>query len=90
MKNPIFTKMMNFLDRLEGCGIAYTLTRAREEALMVSVTVPGERWEVEFLCDGSVEVERFRSKGEIEDEATLGELFTRYTETAQTPELAIA
>lgn len=30
---------------------------------MVCVTVPGERWEVEFLNDGSVEV--FRSEGTI-------------------------
>lgn len=90
MKKPIFTKMMHFLDRLEECSIAYTLTRVREEALMVNIVVPGERWEVEFLCDGSVEVERFRSTGEIEDETRLGELFTRYAEPAQTPELAIA
>jgi len=47
---------------------------------MVLVTVPGERWEVEFLADGSVEVERFTSDGEIYGEDTLGELFAKYAD----------
>jgi hypothetical protein len=37
---------------------------------MVLVTVPGERWEVEFFADGSIEVERFISNGEICGEET--------------------
>ena len=44
---------------------------------MVCVTVPGERWEIEFLADGSVEVERFISESEIYGEDILGALFTR-------------
>lgn len=45
----------------------------------VHVTVsPGERWEVEFSADGSVEVERFRSEGPEDGgvEALLAELRT--------------
>ena len=36
---------------------------------MVTVAVPGERWEIEFINDGTVEVERFESAGveSIED-----------------------
>jgi len=45
---------------------------------MVLVTVPGERWEVEFRADGSVEIERFISDGKIYGEGTLGELFAKY------------
>lgn len=33
---------------------------------MVMVATPGVRWEIEFMDDGSVEVERFRSTGKIE------------------------
>ena len=47
---------------------------------MVLVTVPGERWEVEFLGDGSIEVERFLSNGEICGEEALRELLTRYAD----------
>jgi hypothetical protein len=44
----------------------------------VLVTVPGERWEIEFLGDGSVEVERFLSHGEICGEEALHELLHKY------------
>ena len=47
---------------------------------MVLITVPGERWEVEFFGDGSVEVERFRSHGEIGGEESLQELLTTYAD----------
>jgi hypothetical protein len=47
---------------------------------MVSVALPGERWEVEFLNDGSVEIERFISQGEISGEESLNELFSRYSD----------
>ena len=90
MKKPVFTKVMHFLDKVEAHGIAYTLTCVREEALMVNIAVPGERWEVGFLCDGEVEIERFRSSGAIEDETSFGELFARFAEAAPTPILAVA
>ena len=47
---------------------------------MVIVAAPGERWEIEFLGDGSVEVERFISQGDIYGEEALAELFARYSE----------
>lgn len=47
---------------------------------MVSINVPGERWEVEFLEDGDIEVERFCSHGEIGDERLLAELFSRFAD----------
>jgi hypothetical protein len=63
-----------FLGRLEAAGIDYHLHHVRD-ALMVSLAIPGERWEVEFLDDGSVEVEKFRSRGDIEGEDALESLF---------------
>ena len=48
--------------------------------MMVLVTVPGERWEVKFMGDGSIEVERFLSNGEICGEAALRELWTSYAD----------
>ena len=75
-----FRKLTTFLKQLEEAHIHYTLAYHREDALMVLVTVPGERWEVEFLGDGSIEVERFLSNGEICGEEALGELWTRYAD----------
>ena len=80
MKQDTFTRLTTFLQSLERGKIHYTLQSCRDEAIMVLVTVPGERWEVEFLADGSVEVERFISDGEIYDEDTLGELLTKYAD----------
>jgi hypothetical protein len=80
MRNDAFDKLTAFLGQLEQRGIGYTLAHHRDEAIMVSVAVPGERWEIEFLGDGSVEVERFTSQGEIYGEEALSELFTRYAE----------
>lgn len=65
MNNNVFDKFTVFLDALERRGIGYSLAHHREEAMMIIVAVPGERWEIEFLSDGSVEVERFISNGEI-------------------------
>jgi hypothetical protein len=42
---------------------------------MVNVAVAGERWEVEFFEDGSVEVERFVSSGGINGEEVFSDLF---------------
>jgi len=47
---------------------------------MVEVAVPGERWEVEFLKDGSVEVEIFRSDGQIHDVAMLQQLIEKHSD----------
>lgn len=54
-------KLLGFLDELDRHNIYFALERARSEAIMVRVDVPGERWEIEFFADGEVEVECFRS-----------------------------
>lgn len=80
MRKDVFGKLMTILDKLEQSKISYTLARYRDEALMVSVAVPGERWEIEFLLDGSIEIERFISDSEICGEAALDELFAQYSD----------
>jgi hypothetical protein len=74
--NPL-ENLLAFLDRLESSKIWYRLWHVRD-SVMVMVPVPGERWEIEFFADGSVEVERFISTGKIESEETFDELFRRY------------
>jgi hypothetical protein len=46
--------------------VAYQLLIVRDEVLMISVAVPGERWEIEFFEDGHVELERFLSQGVVD------------------------
>jgi len=78
MKGNVFDKLTAFLTDLEGRQVSYTLSHNREEAIMVNVAAPGERWEIEFLADGSIEVERFISNGEVYSEEILNDLFARY------------
>jgi hypothetical protein len=68
-------KLLDFLDRLEVNKISYRLSH-NSDSIMIELVIPGERWEVEFFEDGHVEVERFTSAGEIEDESRLEDLFT--------------
>ncbi len=70
--------LLSFLNDLREAKINYRLQHQREEAIMVEVAVPGERWEIEFLEDGSVEAEVFRSDGQILDASVLDELVRRH------------
>lgn len=74
-----FQKLLDFLVRLDDRKNHYTLAHHREEAIMIFVSVPGERWEVEFFADAHVEVEVFKSFGAgLEDENALERLFKIY------------
>jgi hypothetical protein len=79
MSSNVFDKLDSFLSELEQRGVSYTLAHNRDQAIMVIAAAPGERWEIEFLEDGSVEVERFISGGQICGEEVLTELFARYS-----------
>jgi hypothetical protein len=52
-------QLPDFLARLEAHAIRYSLVHDRAGAITVRIAVPGERWEVGFLDDGSVDVEVF-------------------------------
>jgi hypothetical protein len=47
-------KLLALLRELEKTGIHNTLFRSRDEGIMVTVNVPGQMWEVEFLQDGEI------------------------------------
>ena len=68
-------RLIDFLNKLQERQIYYRLNKVRD-AIMVEVAVPGQRWEVEFFCDGTLEVERFVSTGEIQDASALHDLFS--------------
>ena len=51
--------LLTFLNMLYEQKIYHRLSKAREDAIMVEISVPGQRWEVEFMKDGSIEIEKF-------------------------------
>lgn len=60
-------ELINFLNKLEESNIFYKLNKVRDEAIIVEITVPGQHWEVEFMNDGTVEIEKFISDGDFYD-----------------------
>lgn len=82
MKVNSLEKFLNFLMRLESNKIHYDLKCVRGEAIMALISVPGERWEVEFFIDGHVEVEVFRTTAarKLEGEDALERLFANYSD----------
>jgi len=47
---------------------------------MIEVAVPGQRWEIEFLEDGTIEIEKFISDRKMYDKAELEVLFRDYSD----------
>lgn len=60
--NSIF----EIIAKLERAKIHFTLARIREESILIVVAVPGERWEIEVMEDGTVETEVFVSNDGVE------------------------
>ena len=83
MSHNQFSKLIAFLERLEEAKIAYTLGHFSYDAIMVTIVVPGEHWEVDFLDDGEIYVERFAGNGKIYDESVLEELFANHSSNAE-------
>ena len=73
---------LDFMNTLRGAHIFFRVDCHRDEAIMVRVDVPGERWEVEFFANGEVEVERFVSSGRVsggaEAQRLMADLIERY------------
>lgn len=68
-----YRRLLTLLDRLNETKTHYDLAAVRD-AVMVQVVVPGQRWEIEFMSDGTVEIEKFVSDGAIYGDAELDAL----------------
>ncbi|KKK34461.1 hypothetical protein WQ57_23100 [Mesobacillus campisalis] len=65
MKNKgVFVELKEFitlLNKLEKNSVYNKLNKVRNEAIMIEIAVPGQRWEIGFLEDGTVYIEKFNS-----------------------------
>ena len=59
--HPLF----QLLRRLEDGKIHFTLSRHREDTILVTLTLIGERVEVDVFEDGRMEVSRFRGSEDV-------------------------
>ena len=74
------SQLLSFLNRLRAAKIHYSVEHIRNEAILVHVVVPGERWEIEFMASGTVEVEIFKSDGSILGDEALITLFENFSD----------
>ncbi len=79
VKGQNMKQLIEFLDKLENRKIYYRLSKVRD-SIMVEIAVPGQRWEVEFCIDGSIEIEKFISNGVLSDRSELDHLFEKFSD----------
>jgi hypothetical protein len=90
MKANQFSKLLAFLERLDKAKVPYDMRHSREDAIMVVAFAPGQYWEIDFLEDGEIEIERFTSNGHIDDdESILNDLFLLWAEDETATEVPV-
>ena len=67
MAHALYELLRNLDDR----GLFYTLSRHRPDTILVSVTVPGERIEIDVFEDGHMEMSRFSGDESVIDDQQL-------------------
>ena len=73
-------KVLALLNRLQEALIFYTVAHNQEDAISIQVVVPGQRWEIDFYLDGTVDIEIFKSDGTIRDATAIETLFSDFSD----------
>ena len=71
--------LIDFLDRLEDKRMCYRLSKTRD-SIMVEVPVPGQRWEIEFMANGTIEIEKFFTEVTLCGEEEIEVLFRDFAD----------
>jgi hypothetical protein len=69
MSHPLFA----LLTKLDDAKVAYALSRHRPDSVLVSITVVGQRIEVDVFDDGHMEISRFLGNEDVEGGVELVE-----------------
>ncbi|MFA6291003.1 MAG: hypothetical protein WC637_04435 [Victivallales bacterium] len=73
--------LYQLLQRLEDATIFFTISRHRPDTILVSITVPGERIEIDVFDDGHMEVSRFKGNESIVGNSDLvNDIIKKYKE----------
>jgi len=70
----LLRKVWRVSERLEAKKIWHEIRAHRYDGVTILAHVPGQYWEIDFLEDGSVDVEVFRSSQTLEDESAIERL----------------
>jgi hypothetical protein len=72
--DALLERVNDVTTRLTEADIWHEVRFFREDGVSILAHVPGEYWEIDVLTDGSIDVEVFRTTGELEDEAAVDRL----------------
>jgi hypothetical protein len=81
VKADPFARLMEITRDLEAAGIHYTVAKYRYDGVSLCATVPGERWEIDVLEDGTVDFERFVTSGGVTGADELRQFITRFSDS---------
>lgn len=76
----MLAELNGFLNRLEEGNIYYKLNKIRSDGILVEVSVPGQHWEIEFMDDGTIEIEKYISDGGYYDKTELNVLLRDFSD----------
>ena len=57
------SEVLSFIAEIEE-DVDYGIEVVRPDAIMVGIATPGQRWEIQFMTSGEIEVEKFVSNGD--------------------------
>jgi hypothetical protein len=80
MSSATISDLLDLLSRLKAAHIYYQISDPTQGAIMVEVSVPGERWEIELHEDGHIGVETFVTSGGVRGHEALQGLFERFSD----------
>jgi hypothetical protein len=72
--------LVDFLKQLEKHKISYTFSRYLNDSISICVVVPGERWEIDVNHFGEIQIEIFKSDGEMYDSKMIENLFEQFSD----------
>jgi hypothetical protein len=73
-------KLYSIMESLRRASIFYRLQAHRDDSVCIEVSVPGQIWEIDVHRDGCVDVEVFRSSGDLLHEDALPEMIQEFAD----------
>ncbi len=71
---------IRLLNKFEDGKISFKLDKYLADSISIIIAIPGERWEVDINQKGEVQVEKFKSNGEIFEASMIDELLKDFSD----------
>lgn len=76
----LMARVWNLSERLKSRSIWHEINICRHDGVTVVCHAPGEYWEIDFLEGGGIDVEVYRSTGDLQTESAIEDLIANFGE----------